>query len=120
MHANGPPACEAGCPLYVIDFIGRLSCPEGLSPHYRPANRSAIAAWIPVAGGSKSWPDADACLPGTIAHEEETNVSSTRDIQLEKCSWTYFIQIPYPVCSATNARLCQHCVTSGIFRKSIR
>jgi hypothetical protein len=32
----GPPACEAGCPLYVVDCIGRMNRPGGLSPHSRP------------------------------------------------------------------------------------
>ena len=31
-----PPACEAGCPLYVVDCIGRMSRHGGLSPHCRP------------------------------------------------------------------------------------
>ena len=29
---RGPPACEAECPSYVIDLIGRLSRPGGLLP----------------------------------------------------------------------------------------
>jgi hypothetical protein len=66
------------------------------SPHYRPANRSAIAAWISVGGGSKSWLDAHACMRGTIPHAEEENASWAPDMQREKCSCTYLTKIPYP------------------------